>query len=368
MNCIDASEYVSALCDGKTIPSSMAGHIGNCPDCQAKLRDYLGIGVELRRIASLELSEPVPSLVWTRPQTHLITWWKKGMSAMRIPRLAFASLIVGVVFLASSLAVVKARANTSGTVVLLNVTGANEKSSRDCPLSTVDKGWQICGREGRAGENLYGYIVRLISHKDNRVELGVRVGSWPPGSTKNLEESLKDQPERQFWFEPGDTRTIENAGLPTLTIKGTWLDHLPSFPEVDKMEPELNELRILSAVLLEDNKVIFDIGARVQQSEPDEAAFIVIPERGIYLFSSSQMQGATEAQVRGNRISFEESGREFVLLAGAPITRSQSVWVLHRPDVDSSAFGEKKGISLIGAGLKLHQTEPGIWVLAKPLD
>ena len=42
---------------------------------------------------------------------------------MRIPRLAFAAMIAGIVALACTLAVVKVGANSNGTVVLLTTTG-----------------------------------------------------------------------------------------------------------------------------------------------------------------------------------------------------------------------------------------------------
>ncbi len=54
MICTEAAEFVSALCDGEIIPPTAAEHIGTCPACQARLRDYLNLGVELRRTASLE--------------------------------------------------------------------------------------------------------------------------------------------------------------------------------------------------------------------------------------------------------------------------------------------------------------------------
>ena len=47
LHCEDAAEYVSALADGETIPSSFAQHIGACTACQARLHHYLAMGAEL---------------------------------------------------------------------------------------------------------------------------------------------------------------------------------------------------------------------------------------------------------------------------------------------------------------------------------
>jgi anti-sigma factor RsiW len=99
----DAAEYISALCDGETIPPAAAQHIATCRDCEARLGDYLAMGVDLRRTASLALAEAVPSQTWTKPQNRVATWWQKGWGTMRIPRVAFAILIAGILFLASAL-------------------------------------------------------------------------------------------------------------------------------------------------------------------------------------------------------------------------------------------------------------------------
>ncbi len=150
MICNEAAEFVSALCDGEIIPPVAAEHIGTCQACQARLRDYLNLGVELRRTASLEQPISVPVRTWTRPQNPLTAFLQKGWGTMRIPRLAFAAMIAGIVALACTLAVVKVGANSSGTVVLLNTTGPNGPLM-DCPLSTLDKNQATCAWYGNAG-------------------------------------------------------------------------------------------------------------------------------------------------------------------------------------------------------------------------
>ncbi len=166
MICTEAAEFVSALCDGEIIPPVAAEHIGTCPGCQAQLRDYLAMGVELRRTASLEQSASIPAHtpdhIWTRPQNPLKAFLQKGWGTMRIPRLAFAAMIAGIVALASTLAVVKVGANSNGTVVLLTTSGPSGRLM-DCPLSTLDKNQASCTIYGKAGSVLLGYKVKLIS-------------------------------------------------------------------------------------------------------------------------------------------------------------------------------------------------------------
>lgn len=362
MNCNEAAEYVSALCDGEIIPPLAAEHVGTCPDCQVRLRDYLGIGAELRRTASFEVFRSVPSLVWAKPQNRLITWWQKGLATMRIPRLAFVVLIGGVVALASSLAVVKVRAHADGTVVLLSISAGTEKPI-ECALSTMDKKFQKCGFIGNVGGNVLGYKIQLLSRSDSRVRLGVRARQWPVNNSASYGlDEVDSQPEQQFWFEPGDTLKVDNSGLPTVTVKGTWLDHVPSFVGSNEMDPGPDELRIVSPLLLQGKEVIGDLaGGAATQAKPDWAVLIYYPKYGSYLIANSRIQGAIEARVDLNRISFEENGRQYVLLTGTPITRAQHVWVLHRPNFNPSTFGQNGEHAFI-SGQDLRQADPGIWV------
>lgn len=372
MICADVSEYVSALCDGEIIPSAAAAHIGNCPACQAQLRDYLEIGAELRRAASLEYSASVPLIDIAKPQNRLITWWQKGFASMRIPRLAFAVLIASVVALASSLAVVKVRARSSGTVVLLSITAGSGQPT-ECPLSLVDKKPQGCASIGNVDGKVLGYTVHLLSHEDGRIELGVRMRQWPitPGTSTSYElKDVDNQPEQDYWFSPGDKLRIENTGLPTLTITGTWMDHVPSFVGATQMDPGPDEIRIVSPLLLTDKQVVGDLeGGSTTQDKPDWAAFMYFPKQGGFVVANSRIQGAIEAYVNLNRISFEEDGHTYALLTGTPVTRAQHVWVLHRPNFKPTDWNPKnKDDAAFITGEALRESSPGIWTPTTPMN
>jgi lipopolysaccharide/colanic/teichoic acid biosynthesis glycosyltransferase len=66
LKCEDAVEFVSALCDGQSIPQGAAEHIGVCETCQARLKEYGEIGMELRRVASLESPVEVRARTWEK--------------------------------------------------------------------------------------------------------------------------------------------------------------------------------------------------------------------------------------------------------------------------------------------------------------
>ena len=364
MNCIDVAEYVSALCDGEIIPPSAAEHIGTCAECQMVLQEYLHIGVELRRTASLEYSGSVPPFIWEKPQNQLMILWQKGLATMRIPRFAFVLLVASLFALASGLAVVKVRAHGDGTVVLLSISSSISGSDKpvECALSTVDKQFQKCGFIVNVGGNILGYTVQLLSHGDGRVELGVRARQWPIEPGKSVAYRLNDvdsQPAQRFWFEPGDKLKIDNSGLPTLTVTGTWMDHVPSFTGVNEMDPGLDELRIISPLVLRDKEVIGDLqGGSSTQTKSNEAVIFYFPKQGSFLISNSRIQGGIEAEAYQNRISFEENGQQYVVLTAAPVTRAPHVWVLHDANFNPSPSGSN---GFIG-GMTLRETEPGIWV------
>jgi hypothetical protein len=365
MNCIDSAEYVSALCDGEIIPASAAEHIGTCPECQTVLQEYLHIGIELRRTASLEYSGSVPPLIFEKPQNQLMILWQKGLATMRIPRFAFVLLVASLFALASSLAIVKVRAHGDGSVVLLSVSSSTSGSDKpvECPLSTVDKQFQECGLVGYVGTDVRGYVIHLLSRSDDRVELGVRYGRWPaePGKGYGLQD-FDHLTEQHYWFEPGDKLKIDNAGLPTLTLTGTWMDHVPSFTGVNEMDPGPDELRIISPLVLRDKQVIGDLqGGMATQTKPNVGVNFYFPKQGGFLISNFQIQGAIEAEANRNRISFEEDGHQYLVLTAAPITRAHHVWVLHGTDLNPSTSGSNGDFGFIG-GMFLREIEPGIWV------
>ncbi|MFP5236459.1 MAG: hypothetical protein ACLGSD_11205 [Acidobacteriota bacterium] len=290
---------------------------------------------------------------------------------MRIPRLAFAVLIASVVALASSLAVVKVRARSSGTVVLLSIS-AGSGQPVECPLSLVDKKIQQCGAFPNVGDKVLGYTVHLLSHEDGRIELGVRMRQWPVTLGTSTDYGLNDvenQPEQDYWFSPGEKLRIENPGLPTLTATGAWMDHVPSFVGASQMDPGPDEIRIASPLLLRDEQVVGDLeGGSATEDKPDWAVRLYFPKQGGFVIANSKIQGATEAYVNLNRISFQEDGHKYVLLTGAPVTRAQHVWVLHRPNFKPTDLNPNmKDTAFIGSEA-MQEASPGIWTPTIPMD
>jgi len=100
VNCEQVEEYISALCDAQKIPPAAAEHIGGCQTCQLGLREYALIGVELRRLASLE-SPDAATFVLAKTLSLRAKWLEKGRQSMRIPKFVFALMLVAMVILSS---------------------------------------------------------------------------------------------------------------------------------------------------------------------------------------------------------------------------------------------------------------------------
>ncbi len=335
MMCDAAAEFVSALSDGETISREAAEHIGICAPCRALLLEYMEMGAELRRAASLEIEECVSPRTWTKPQGTFAIWWRKGWEDMKIPRLAFAVLIGAIAVLVSTLAVVKVGAHSDGTVVVLKI-AKPEGDPMVCALSTLDKTQAGCGSIGdmMSGKTV-GYQINLVGREGSRVELAVRskiYGTLSSGSFALAD--VQNEPPQQVFFEPGQTLKLDIAGAGTLTITGEWFDHVPAFiGNSSHLDPGAGELRIVSPVLLSGQQVLGDMqGGSAIIDKAGWGVDVYMPGAGRFILSLSPMQGAAQADVALNRVSFQDNGRSYTFVNGAPVTRDKSIWVLHEAD------------------------------------
>jgi len=366
MKCDSVGEFVSALCDGEVIPRDAAEHIGTCPACQARLRDYLDMGVELRRVASLESAESVPARDWSKPQGRFARWWQKGWGTMRIPRVAFVSMFLVIMGLAASLLVVKVGAHSDGTVVLLSTMGP-KGPLYDCPLSTFEN-HQECSWFGDVGSQHLAYKVEVLSREGNRVQLAIRTRIFHPGDL--LDAFTRDTDPaavvKQVWFEPGEPLKFDVPEVGAFTLTGVWMDHVPfnmGTPSRD-FSADAGEIRMIDVLLLKDKVLAGDMAGLSDSinsaDNPNEAMGIYVPGEGRFLLYQLPMKGAVEAYVNLGRITFEEGGHSWEFVAGAPIAREHRVWVLHQPDFKLVIFGRVSGTTQF-ANVKLVQSSPGVW-------
>ncbi len=338
MRCEEAAEFISALYDGETIPRAAAEHVSLCETCQSQLKEYIGMGVELRRIASLDVESEVKDRTWAKPRGTIRRWWPKGWETMRVPRMAFVLSLMAVVALSSGLTLIGVRAHEHGTVIILKVARPGEEPGRNsmpCPLSIEDKNYSDCDNSVGMSSGSFSYKIRLLSRDGNRVKLGVRTAFVNPTSSgESVAHKLQGAPEREYWFEPGKTLKLDVEGLGPVAVTGEWQDHMPYFARMDvehNLEPGPNELRMISPILLRNDRVVFDAQGGAATSDGPNAAFWVnVPGDGVYVLSMSPLPDGVEAHAMDNRVAFEIGGQTYQFVTGAPITREEKVWILHR--------------------------------------
>lgn len=331
MTCDETGEFISALCDGETIPRAAAEHLSMCVSCHERLAEYMEIGTELRLFASLAVKGNMSPRAWSSPRNTFAIWWQKGWETMRIPRLAFAVLIAAIIALGSTLAVVKVRAHSDGTVLVLKV-ARPEGDPTVCPLSTQDKNQASCAFIGQMNGKIIGYQIDLTSRENNRVKLAVRTETFGPTTGTFSLSEIQRETAKQVLFEPGQMLKLDVAGSGTLTVTGEWFDHIPAFIGSSNRELDAGpeELRLVSPLLLSGKQVVGDLqGGIATVDKAGQGVEIYTPGEGRFVLSLSPMQGAVQAHVELNRISFQDAGRSYSFLTGSPVTRGKYIWVLH---------------------------------------
>jgi hypothetical protein len=344
VNCEHAEEYISALCDGERIPQPVAEHIGTCQRCQAELSEYARIGVELRRIASFEETVPFAQVDCKHDSVKKIGWWEKGLATMKIPRLAFGSMLIAIIALSGGLVLVRARAGTAGGRFLELKYKLPITPTADICVMKADgshKG-NLCNFVYHGREGLFLMNTRVIANSDDHAEVGMRA-KYIPGAGEaevNYSEALfKDVPEKVLFLQPGQTQELQVAGLGLVEVEGEYLDHLPPlvYRPQETLDPNPKEFRVVAPVLVRDNQVIANAGSSsIDDGSSDATLMLYVPGDGRYLVSVVPFESAVEGTVRLGQITFSLDGHDYLLLTSMPITISEHVWVKHEPDFKPS--------------------------------
>ena len=337
MKCEDAAEFVSALCDGETIPREAAEHIGRCGACGARLTAYSAIGAELRRVASLEEQTELQAGSWREVLRAQLTWWQKARTSMRIPRFAFASMLGMIVLLSGSLVLVRARAGAGGPVLMLTYKIPPDGRIARCNITTDENpGTNHCLNYGSSGpRGLLVVNVRFVRKEGVRTELGVKTRYKAQAEDPGIgyRDDLSDVPEEMVWIEPGNEEKISVPGLGEIELRGEYLDHIPAllFRPEEALDPQKNEFRIVSPVLIRGKEVVFNfVGSSSIDSGDQEATLMIYyPGAGRYLISTVPFEGAIQGTVQLGQIKFSLEGQDYLLLTAMPTTRLEHVWVSH---------------------------------------
>lgn len=349
MRCDEAKEFVSAIYDGETVPPLAAEHTAHCADCQELLKGYAEMGATLRSYGSLPIAQPVPDRTWLTAGNERPTWLEKGLEMMRIPRIAFACLVLLLVGLGSRLALVEVRAHDDGSVLMLKLTPA-KGDSVECFVSTSNTERDRCSGLAQIDRSNLTYSIKALKRDGDRVLLSIRSRVAPLGPGGYGPDTESTLPEMQSWFTPGQTLSLPDTGELKLALSGGWADHIPVTGGSNQLlDPGPNEIRLTSPLLLKNNKVAGDMGdGSADADQPGDGVFLYIPGEGRFVLSLTPIEGAIPTKVQVNRVSFESNGQMYVIVNGTPVSRGGSIWVLH--DVAYKPSPEAMQGPVIGAG------------------
>ncbi|WP_221313386.1 hypothetical protein [Granulicella aggregans] len=339
MRCDEVAESVSALYDGEMITHEAAAHIRTCDACAELMEQYTILGATLRREVSLALGN-LPSIPRWETKTGIFTrFWRKGWATMRVPRLAFAALVL-VVLLTMGAELKRARvgAESNGSVVLVTIDREDQSVFSSCALSLVNSSKDSMAMGGilDSKKDLAGVIsLKLAGRVEGGVRLLVRSYAGPVATTDTSD--LAKLPEREVILKTGESLKVAVGDSGTLTLHGEWFDHIPAEigMGIKSIDPAASELRIQQPVLLKGDMRIGEVdGWTDTPSGFDNSAYVIFPKTGRYLFSLSSTKDAIEGKIEKNRITFEYQGTKYTLLTGAPIARQEKVWVRVEPDYE----------------------------------
>ena len=350
MKCGEVQEFLSAIYDGEPVPPQAAEHTAHCAACQELLNSFDEMSAALRSHGRFLIDEPVPARTWLTTEEHKRTWRQKGLQMMRIPRIAFACLVLALIAVSSRLAVVEVRAHEAGSVLMLKL-ALPQGDTIQCFVSTINTGHENCGGIAQVDQRNLFYTIKVVKREGDRVLLSVRSRVAPLGPGAFTPEVANSLPETQTWFTPGETLSLSHVGDLKIALTGQWADHIPVWVGTNQLlDPAPNEVRLTSPLLLKNNQVAGEMfNSSADADQPGEGAFLYIPGEGRFILSPTSAEGGIPAKVEFNRVSFVSNGQKYVIVTGAPVIRGDTVWIIHDPDYRGSP--ELMQHAQLGAGL-----------------
>jgi hypothetical protein len=376
MNCSEAAECVSALFDGAPISREVAGHLSDCQECRVRLNEYAEMSAELRRMASAAAPQSIPEGQWRLAEPPAANWLKKWRGTMRIPRFAFALMVLSLVALSLFTGLFLTRAKETYRWFQYELSGRDGKMITRGTVPTNPGGNPYYDSEAGMSyaDGTVWFHVRMLEQVGEAEKIGARTLWHPRGEPygNQFYERLRRMPEREFLYSPGEGLKIPVDGYGNLEIKGHFESTLPENVRMG-LYPEDGKFRVNPPVVLVRGKEMLmkgDMGGGY--ASLDESYFAYgDQEHGWYLFSAKPIAGAVEGTLTMNQIEFELDGRHYFLFTGDPILFGRvKIWVKHYPSIQdfdptspgmdwaaengpALAFGELKNLAVEKEGSSL---------------
>ena len=336
MNCAEAELYISPLYDGEQVPSSAAQHIAVCESCRRVLQDYSHMGVELRLAATMEPEQLPPLKLFPQKRPFDVLWRR-----VSIPRFALAALLAGLVLATTAVSIVRAQSRPlwfqfgygfhESNEVSHYTVAKNGYDDTQASLSFVNGALMAVALRVRVEGLSSGEAVlrcRAVPAKTETTSTGVKLLGSPEGGV-----SLDHVPT--VHYRPGESLAISIEGGGTLYLKGDVLDHQPNIAFGFPLEPAPGKLIVRSPILTGSEQLIGEIdGATAVASDETRGVNFQTGSNGSFTFALRPFPGAVQGKLTCGEITFKLAGKNFRLIAAAPITggdQPRPVWVRHNP-------------------------------------
>jgi hypothetical protein len=337
MKCEEAAEFVSALFDGEPLPQEAATHLAGCLECRLRLNEYSKIGVQLRCVASTLTPSGIPQGRWKLADPATVNWLTEWRGTMRIPRFAFALMVFALFALSAGMFLTRAKGTyrwfqyelmgRDGKMIMSGTAPTNPGGNR---YYDADAGMPY-------PDGMVWFHVRFLEQIGEAEKIGVRA-VWLPQGDHSRVARMRETPEREFLYSPGEELKIPVDDYGNLEIKGHFETTLPDNVRMG-LYPKDGTFRIDPPVVLVQGKEVLmkgDMGGG--QGSLDKSYFAYgAQEIGWYVFSAKPFAGSIEGVLTDNQIEFMLEGKHYLLFTGDPIVFGRiSIWVKHYSSIQDA--------------------------------
>lgn len=337
MNCSEAEVYVSSLYDGEAIPPVAAQHILQCEACRRTLNEYSRMGAELRLAAATDPIQPTPFSVPLQRNRFGFLWQR-----VTVPRLALAGLIACIMLSLAAIPIMHAQSKPLWFQFGYAFTQTGESNFYTAAKEGYDDTQSsLHPSNGSPVATALRVKVERISNDDVVLRcraLPAKVEVTPTGFRLGRpERDLSLEDIASVHYKPGDSLTIPIEGGGTVFLKGNIVDHQPKIAFGLPLELPADEMVVRSPVLTVENRLLGAIrGASASASHEAQVVRLQTVSEGVFTFALQQFPGAVQGQANWGELTFKLDGKDYLLVAAAPITggdQPRPVWV--RRDMQS---------------------------------
>lgn len=357
MNCSESDVYVSALYDGEPIPPEAAQHITQCASCRRTLSDYSLMSAELR-LAVSAASAPLPPLELP-PVKH--TRWQFLWRRVSVPRFAVAALIACLIVATAATSLMRAQPPT----LWFQFGFMTQPGGEPFPYTVAKNGYDdshamLQSVNGEPVAIALRLKVEEIS-SDNVLlrcrAVPARVKTTPEGRITLLggpEGGISLNGVAGVHYKPGESLAIPIESGGTLFLKGEVMDHQPKIAFGTPLEPLAGKMVVRSPVLTASDQLLGQLNgaSAIADGRAQKAQGVMFntDAHGVFTFSLRPFPGAVQGKATWGEITFRLDGKNYLLMAAAPITggdQPRPVWVRHDSHSDWAAGCDR---ACLGAG------------------